>query len=165
MHKLKISILLLLAAVGVAMTGCHSIDDQRIPAAPVSIVFTNVGVWDKYGVAGALDTRRFIKEERVPAGFPYLESTYTGFGGVLLAADLMGNPVAYDLSCPVECRRDVRVAMVPGELYAECPVCHSTYSVFENYGYPLSGIAAERGYGLQRYNVHPSGADYYVITR
>lgn len=134
---------------------------------PVNIPFANVGIWNTYGVGGALETRRFIRsdKERVPADFPYTVSMYTGYGGVLLASDYNGNPVAYDLACPVECRRDVRVTLDEEMLAAVCPVCHSAYSIFENYGHPISGPAAEKGYGLTRYLVSPGLCDYYVITR
>lgn len=169
-HRLR----LCLGAVGTVIavlvmalsTGCDTIDNKRIPAVPVNIVFPTVATWDTYGVTGALDSRRFIltRTEREPRNFPFPATSATGFGGVLLACDYYGNPVAYDLACPVEQRADVRVA-VNKDHVAECPVCHSTYAVFENPGHPLSGIAAERGYGLQVYHVQPGRADYMVITR
>ena len=147
-------------------TACDTIDNDRIPAVPVNIIFSTVATWDTYGVTGALDSRRVIltRTEREPRNFPYPASSSTGFGGVLLVCDYYGNPVAYDLACPVEQRADVRVA-VNKDHVAECPVCHSTYAVFENQGHPLSGIAAERGYGLQVYHVQPGRADYMVVTR
>lgn len=154
--------------VAIMLTACDSVDSNRIPAMPVNIVFQTVGSWDYYGVSGALDTRRFIRtsKEQVPANFPYTVSTYTGFGGVLLCGDLYGNPVAYDLACPVECRADVRIQVDHDLNVAYCPTCGSTYAIFDNYGAPLSGLAAERGYGLQRYHVRGgTGSVYRVITR
>lgn len=150
-----------------SMCGCDRVDSDRLPAMPVNIVFQTVGVWDYYGVPGALETRRFIRtqKEQLPADFPYTVSTYTGFGGVLLCGDLYGNPVAYDLSCPVECRADVRIEVDRTGNVAYCPVCGSTYSIFENYGSPLSGLAAERGYGLQRYKVRMGANPYCLISR
>lgn len=146
---------------------CDSIDDKRLPAVPVNVTFNTPAMWNTYGVSGALDTRRFIltRFERVPHDFPYAATTSTGFGGILLVCDYYGNPLAYDLACPVEARSDVRVEVDNESLLAECPVCHSTYAIFENFGHPMSGIAAERGYGLQRYQVVPGRADYMVITR
>jgi hypothetical protein len=122
-------------------------------------------MWDTYGVGGALDTRRFIKADRVPANYPYAAGNYTGFGGVLLVCDYQGNAVAYDLACPVECKATVRVSVNTTSHIAECQTCHSTYDIFENYGYPLSGKAAEYGYGLRRYYVVSGSTDYRVITR
>lgn len=146
-----------------ATASCSHVDDTRVPNAPVNLVFRGQQSWDVYGVHGALDSRRFIKDLHEPAGFFYAVSDYTGFGGLLLVADYYGNPVVYDLCCPVECKRDIRV-FVNDSHEAECPVCHSTYAVFENFGTPLSGVAAERGFGLTRYRITASGADR-VITR
>lgn len=155
-----------LAAALLACAGCHTIDDDRIPPTAVYVPFNTIGEWQVYGVGGALDYRYFIKAERQPAGFPYTQLSQTGYGGVLLACDVNGQPVAYDLACPVECRSDVRIRVVSGESYAECPVCHSTYSVFSTpYGYPLSGRAAEMGWGLRIYSVAPGAMGEYMSVR
>lgn len=148
------------------VAGCHHIDDDRIPVMPVYIPFSSVGVWDLYGVSGAGQYRYFIKSEGKPSNYPYTATSATGFGGVLLMSDIHSQPVAYDLACPVECKATTRIAVDSDELIARCPVCGSTYDVITNYGYPLSGPAAERGYGLQRYNVSlATGTTYMVITR
>ena len=150
------------------VVACNRIDDNRIPPMNVNIVFTTDGMWSKYGVSGALDSRRFIKSfsDPVPADFPYTVATYTGFGGVLLVGDLYGNPLAYDLSCPYEAKSDVRVHIDAEHNDAVCDHCGSTYDVFGGGGRPLSGPSAERGYGLTRYRVLEGGAlNYRVIVR
>lgn len=154
------------AAFAVLSGGCHSIDDDRIPVAPVNIVFNTVADWNIYGVAGAMDHRSFIREKRVPSKFPYTASTYTGFGGVLLVCDVLGNPRAFDLSCPVEARQDVCVSIDEESTLACCPKCGSTYNVFSLMGHPESGPAADAGYGLRRYNVGPGrgGSAYMVVS-
>lgn len=148
-----------------ALCSCHSIDDKRIPSAPVNLIFNDAGVWNVYGIGGAMQSREFSLENRVPANFPYTASSYTGFGGLLLASDYYGNLVVYDLACPVECRRDVRVQIDHELNVAACPVCHSTYAVFENFGHPLSGLAADRGYGLTKYRIIPTATGGYQVTR
>lgn len=162
---LRFAGLLLLAASLSATVSCHHVDDDRIPSAPVNLVFRGQQMWDVYGVHGATEYRRFIKSERLPADFFYVAGDYTGFGGLLLCGDFFGNPVVYDLACPVECRGDVRVNVDNTSNIAVCPVCHSTYAIYENYGHPLSGIAAERGYGLKRYRIGQAAGADYVITR
>lgn len=142
--------------------GCDSLDDDRIPPAAVNISFPTVAEWNIYGVASALDHRSFIPEKHLPKGFYYTASTYCGFGGVLLVGDVMGNPMAYDLACPVECRSGVRVAINGETNLAECPQCHSTYDVFSLMGHPTSGEAAEKGYGLRRYRVSPGRGTVYM---
>lgn len=146
-------------------SACHTIDDDRIPVAPVDIVFNTVADWNIYGVAGAMDYRYFIRDLRKPSNYPYTAMTYTGFGGVLLVSDVMGNPQAYDLACPVEADKNVRVE-IDDEFLAHCPKCGSTYNVFSLLGHPVSGRATELGYGLRRYHVGPgrNGAAYMVVS-
>ncbi len=150
---------------GIAAISCQTVDDNRIPPAPVHISFATVGDWNIYGVAGALSARRFIKADRIPANFPYADVSATGFGGVLLVSDFDGGYRAYDLSCPVEAKRDVRIFVDEELSVGECPVCHSTYDVFR-FGNPLTGPAAEHGYALSRYRVtvNPSSTPYALIS-
>lgn len=163
---MRTPILSLLAgiAMGVALWSCSHIDD-RIPARQVNLVFHTVAEWDVYGVAGAYSHKRFIRDEREPASFPFTANTYTGFGGILLVSDPLGNPRAYDLACPVEVRADVRV-FINNEFLAECPECHSTYDVFSNFGAPVGDcVATHHHYGLRRYAVTAGlTGDYRVVT-
>ncbi|MCM1297374.1 MAG: hypothetical protein NC311_17690 [Muribaculaceae bacterium] len=155
----------LLAIAMLLMSSCHHLDDDRIPPAPVRIVFNTVSDWDIYGPPGAATSKSYIKSLRQPAIFPFTALTETGFGGVLLCCDVYGAPVAYDLSCPVEIRADVRIAVDEKELIARCPKCHSEYDVFSNYGNPISGPAADRGYGLRRYYVGAGPSGEYMIVK
>lgn len=123
------------AALTVAATlfsGCHSVDDDRIPPLPVYLAFTTVGMWDTYGVAGATFHRRFILTERlrVPENFPFTALSQTGYGGILLVSDILGDPQAYDLACPVEVRQDVRIRVDSEKMSPNVPSVarHTTYS-------------------------------------
>lgn len=166
MKRWQPSILTTVLTIIFLLPACHHIDDDRIPPAPVRITFNSVAEWNIYGTPGAAESRRFIKSQRIPANFPYTALTETGFGGVLLCGDVYGAPVAYDLACPVEMKSETRIIVDNDALNAYCPVCHSVYDIFSNYGHPVSGIASERGYGLQRYYVGagPAG-EYMVISR
>ena len=155
-------LLLVLLAAG----GCKHLDDDRIPPAPVHLAFNTVADWNKYGVAGALGSKRYIRSERVPADFPYTAMSQTGFGGLLIVGDILGAPRAYDLACPVECRADVRIAVDNETAKAYCPKCKSVYDVFTNYGQPLSGPALEYNYGLRKYYIGAgSQGEYMLVTR
>lgn len=148
------------------LAGCHRLDDQRIPPAPVRLQFYTVAEWTTYGVVGALSHKRYIKDQRIPSDFPYTALSQTGFGGLLLVGDILGAPRAYDLACPVECKSDVRIVVDDETLNACCPKCGSVYSIFSNYGQPISGPAAELGYGLQKYYVGAgSQGEYMIVTR
>lgn len=156
---------LCVAAISAMMSGCDTVDNKRLPAVPVQIVFSDPGGWITYGVSGAMQSRRFIRTLKVPADFPYTSTTFTGYGGVLLVSDVFGNPQAYDLACPVEGKADVRVEIDKETSVAKCPKCKSSYDVFANEGSPLSGDAARLGYGLTRYNVYHNPGVSYVIAR
>lgn len=158
-YRVVIGIVVLLLTLS-----CDKLDDDRIPPAPVRISFTTVGDWNTFGIGGALDSRIFIKENLEPAGYHYTALSATGFGGVIIVGDVNGTSAAYDLACPVERKRDVRIFVNKKEMVGECPECHSTYDIFSLGGYPLTGVAADKGYGLRRYNVGPGRSEYMIVT-
>ena len=150
---------------------CHEVDDERIPRMPVSNNLTGAGMWNSYGVSGTGIYRRFIIQERQPAGFPYAMGSATGFGGVLLIGGLdpftsePNVPLAYDLACPVERQPSVRVYIDAENLDAVCPECKSHYNVVTGGGSPLSGPALTGNvpYGLRRYQcLAGNGGGYYI---
>lgn len=151
------------------ITSCESVNDERIPPVAVYIDLSNQGTWDTYGVHGYGQNTRFIKQERIPANYPYSTLTYTGFGGVLLISGRSGDdynsPLAYDLACPVEAKNNVRLSIDRQTFEAYCPKCHSRFDVCENNGAPISGEALSRNYGLQRYKVNRAQMGGYIITR
>ncbi len=146
-----------------ALSGCHKVDDKRIPYAPVYIPFTTEGDWNTYGTNGATITNRFIKPKGIPSDYHYTDLAQTGFGGVLLAGSYDNSPRAYDLSCPVECRRDIIISVDEDRAAGVCHTCGSTYDIF-NMGGPLSGPAADHGDGLERYNVGPGANGIYMAV-
>lgn len=164
---------ILLWTVALMLCCCDSpLEKNRIPAFNVQINLGNPGMWNVYGVHGYGQAQYFIRQTGSPAGFPYTETTYTGFGGVLLIQGM--NPfeagevtaLAYDLACPVECQESIRVAVDPETLEAVCPVCGSHYDVTMGGGAPLSGpaLTGQVKYGLQAYKAWPQGGGF-VITR
>lgn len=147
-----------------AGTSCRNLDDDRIPPSPVNIAFINEAQWNTCGVTGAMDYRIFIRELRLPANYAYTAAACTGFGGVLLTCSVLGEPMAFDLACPVERSASTRLFINTDAMVAECPVCHSTYDVFSLPGHPLSGKAASEGFGLKCYSVGRGRVDYMVIS-
>lgn len=167
--RLRHAILSILAFV--TLTGCDSVDDDRIPSYPVSLTFENIGNWELYGISGAGQYRSFIytNTERIPADYPFKGLDRTGFGGLLLICDPNGEYLAYDLACPVEVKNDIRIYVDSDNSLAgiaKCPKCQSTYNLF-SYGAPASGEALKKKYGLQRYHVSvgSSTPPYAVVTR
>lgn len=162
-----------LATLLLALASCDTLVDDRIPAMPVNINLGGHGMWNTYGVSGYGQYNRFIlySNTRLPSGFPYTETSRTGFGGVLLISCVdpfsgdMG-PMAYDLACPVERKQTVRVEVDPENYEAFCPECGSRYNITERGGSPISGPALTSKYQLKRYNCIPAGDGMggYIIT-
>lgn len=156
-HRLPHCRLLLAVCLTVGAIGpsCESVDNHRIPAANVMLNFNTIGDWQVYGVSGAAQIRNFIRQTGEPAGFPYSVAEQTGYGGVMLVCDPLGDYIAYDLACPVEVKPDIRVAYDPTADKAgivKCPKCGSTYDIY-SHGAPLSGDALRLKYGLEEYRV------------
>ena len=167
----RIGLLCGLAAASL-LTACQQIDDDRIPRMPVNIEISDQGMWNIYGVSGFGSSRRFILGYglREPGGFPYNTQSSTGYGGVLLIEGqnvFSGSiePLAYDLSCPVERMPNDRVEVHPEMSYdAVCPTCGSHYNVVEAGGTPTEGPALDYGYALRRYSVYGTVNGGYIIT-
>jgi len=152
-------------AVVTLFASCHSVNDERIPPYSANLIFSDIAMWNRYGTPAALDHRRFILSERIPEDYPWRIGETTGFGGILLVGDINGAPRAYDLACPVECRADVRIVVDTEANNAYCPKCHSVYDIYSNYGQPLAGQAAERGYALTQYYVGAGSSAEYMVVR
>ncbi len=149
----------------VALASCTKISDNAVPSYPVNINLSTVGYWQTYGVTSPGMYKMFIKAERIPANYHYTARTYTGFGGVLLVSDIYtSTPMAYDLSCPVERRADVRIAIDEKNYDAVCSNCGSRFDVMGGWGAPVSGKALTQKVGMSRYSVVKSGAGYNIIN-
>lgn len=164
--------LLSLTAVFLLLTSCQELNDDRIPLFAVNIDLSNQGLWTSYGVANYGQYNYFILEDRLPPGFNYIYNSATGYGGILLINGfdpVLGDqgPLAYDMSCPVERQRNIRVWIVPdSETYeVECQECHSRYNVVEGIGAPLSEPALSLKYGLRKYRCLPTINGGYFITQ
>lgn len=170
----SISVVVLALVVILLSISCDRIDDERIPNYPVYIPLSDSGSWNVYGVSGFGSHKRFILSPalRMPSGFPYTQQSATGFGGVLLIGGMdpfSGTteiPLAYDLSCPVEAKSDVRVEVEGESYHAVCPVCGSVYDVTMGAGAPISGPSTDhtRKYGLRRYKCNATLNGGFIIT-
>ena len=95
-----------------------------------------------------------------------------GFGGILVINGMGVNTVnffAYDLSCPVEALRRVRVvpdnlgsstsSAVPTAVTATCPECGAIFNIANGSGRPQSGTK----YSLRSYRVIGNGGMQYTV--
>lgn len=150
---------------------CHQANDDRLPSMPVNIQIDTAGLWNTYGVFGYGMYRYFILYQGlvVPSDFTYKYGSATGYGGVLLiygqnpfTGDV--GPLAYDLSCPVERRPDIRIEMEDETLEAVCPDCGSRYNVVDAGGIAIDGPALKFNYAMTRYQCLATSSGGYVIT-
>lgn len=153
------------------LVSCNEVDDSTLPAVAVNVDLSNQGIWNTYGVHGYGEFQYFILAEgiREPEGFPYNSFSATGYGGILLICGqgFSGDvePLAYDLSCPVERLPYVRVYIDETTLDAVCPDCGSHYNVVEGNGGPRSGPAVTLQVALTPYSCYPTNLGGYYITR
>jgi hypothetical protein len=86
-----------------------------------------------------------------------------GFGGILVingrGENMLVNLFAYDLACPVEVDRNIRIA--PNDLgQAVCSHCGAVYMISNGSGAPLSG---SKNF-LRTYRVSPQQNDRYLVS-
>ncbi len=89
---------------------------------------------------------------------PRRAGEYVGYAGLLIFRNQEGQIFAYDLCCPKERSKTVKV--IPnsrGE--AVCPVCCSVYSIWTGFGNVVSGSSTLT---LQKYNVSNANPVYII---
>jgi len=148
MKKAFAAILLLLA-----MVSCNDTDinvDSPVPRYTVNLT-VNIMI-----DAPILDTQGgyFVITE------PRKYGEYLGFGGIVIFHGFDGRFYAYDVCCPYECKREIRVEPSMAGI-ATCPVCGSEYDI--GFG---SGQATKlpSKYPLRRYTTVVSGYNIRVTN-
>ncbi|MBQ3958898.1 MAG: hypothetical protein II592_01555 [Muribaculaceae bacterium] len=161
--------LILIVTCLLMVAACNKVDNRVVPNYMVRIDLGTYALWTTYGVEGVGEYNIFNREKRLPSNFAYTANTYTGYGGVLLIKGLdiatsTYEPLAYDLSCPVENRADVMLSIDPANFEAVCSKCQSHYNVLTGAGGPVSGTALSQHVGLRAYKVRASVNGGYLIT-
>lgn len=83
-----------------------------------------------------------------------------GFSGVLVYTDFDGKYCAFDLCCPYEAQRDIKIT--PNENgEAVCQKCGSVFSIAYGIGNPVSGPAKQP---LKRYKTFVQGDMLYITN-
>ena len=103
---------------------------------------------------------------------PRLELDRLGFGGILVINGMGENFVnlyAFDLACPVEAQRNIRVvpdnlsssaSAVQTAITATCPKCGAVFLIANGSGAPQSGTK----YFLKSYRISGYGTQYTVVN-
>ncbi|GHT20138.1 hypothetical protein FACS189429_8270 [Bacteroidia bacterium] len=91
---------------------------------------------------GDYNTFRGSKGEHLTFTTPRLATDRLGFGGILVCTNYLGEYCAFDLACPYEAERDVRVR--PDGLVAVCDKCGSQFDLWETaFGVPTKEPATD----------------------
>lgn len=90
---------------------------------------------------------------------PNKHGQYIGYGGLLICYGLDGVYYAFDLCCPHEHQREIRVKA--DMIFATCPECGSQFDMGFGTGFCNKG---ESKYPLKRYTVTLVG-DYLRVTQ
>ncbi len=142
--KVKNYIFVLLLVLSVA---CSNPYQSPIPDVPVEISLNMLSYDPTFG--GVIDdTLVFVHPRAYP---PF----HVGYGGVLVVVGLDTESTfntrffSYDLSCPYEAKRDVRVYTIPDNPgHVRCRECGSEFYVRDGWGRVSKGPSK---YGLKRY--------------
>ena len=136
-----------------SLSACDDEIASPIPYAPVNLVLHLNG--EDSRLNGSLS---FIEYTR-----PRTETDRLGFGGILVINGLGEGTInlfAYDLACPNEADRNVRIRPQDTGLRAICPKCNAVYNIANGWGSPESGSK----HRLKRYNVFPISETQYRVV-
>ena len=114
--------------------------------------FNPIGNWE---VSFTIDLRFVDDDLFAPSSaktitVPRKATDRLGYGGLILSQDVHGQFRAFDLACPHEALRDVKVEL--DGILVKCPKCGSVYDLSQGFGNRMSG---KSDYDLKRYEVTP----------
>lgn len=144
----------------VSFSSCGNDSDSPVPDYAVAL---NLNLTTLYPTFKGSINDTLVFDKYGPDSTKYLSYHYyyLGYSGVLVYTDLSGNYLAFDLCCPYEVDKHVRV--YPQEDgTAVCPKCGSTFILY--YGGQVS--KGPSIYPLKQYQVNYSSTvsgDYLII--
>lgn len=142
----------------VVFTACETNYRSPIPNYPVGLRVDLTGPYNNFKNS----SNQFLLFEKPP-----LTTDRVGYGGIMLYSGLMpddyGNTVyyAFDMACPHEAKRTVKVYPVQDSLpgIVRCEECGSEFNVAYGFGDPVKGPATKL---LKRYRVRLAGEMLFV---
>lgn len=135
-----ITVILLFLVVSFA---CDREEYSNIPYAQVSYTLFEKDIHDLAGIPSALVvTKARNQSDRI------------GYGGLLIVHGTQGDYFAFDLSCPVEAKRDVKLTVDDSNIIATCPSCGAEYNIETRSGFAVKGSK----YNLTPYDVVVTGS-------
>lgn len=125
---------LLICACVFALTGCK--DDIYQSSIPDVSVHLELNLVSQYPLFANSVNEYILFTE------PRYVTDRIGYGGVIVYSTFEGKYVAFDLACPVEVKRDIRVEP-DGSGFMTCPSCGEVYDISFGLGYPTKGVSRE----------------------
>lgn len=150
--------IILFVFIAFMINGCDDSYDSPIPLYPVSMQLNLSTQYPNFKTTNqylTFTTRRY-------------EVDRVGFGGILVYCGLpddYGNPAyyAYDMACPYEVKKDIRVKPVTDDIgKVKCEECGSVFDV-NSAGIPLSGPANTERKVLRKYKTTLSNDILYIF--
>lgn len=127
---------------------CTKIHESNIPYVPVYLII-DLRFQDK-DLVGLLHYKEITKKR--------VDGERTGYSGVLVVCGYNNMYYAYDLCCPNEASRNIKI--VPDNTgHAKCPTCGTIYDTAYGSGTPTEGPSE---YGLRRYSISSSGQEFII---
>lgn len=147
MKQIKITIL---AIILTSLSGCYDNVISSIPDYPVHL---QLNLTTTYPTFKNSINQYLLFEKRI------FETDAIGFGGIIVYTGFDGAYYAFDMACPHEAKREIKV--YPNDLgQAVCKECGTVYDMSYGIGNPTSGPAEET---LKRYRTSLSGDVLYVL--
>ncbi len=159
LYRLRLFLAFLIMAI---WSGCDDNNVSPIPLYPVSL---KLNLTSTYPTFKNSIHQFLLFEKRINV------NDMIGYGGILVFSGIdpdSGNTIyyAFDMACPYEVKRDVRVYPIKDGLgQVKCEKCGSVYNVFSGSGYPEpnSGPAAGPDVKiLRRYNTSLSNDVLFI---
>lgn len=138
------------------VTGCQNeIYDNPIPDCSVSL---------SLDLLGQYPTFRNSYNQYLMFTEPRYITDRIGYGGILVYTTLEGQYTAYDLACPVEVKKAVRVQPVEDEGigHFKCAGCGEVYDLSYGFGVPTKGISK---YPMKQYKTMIVGNNLKVYLK
>lgn len=133
-----------------SIISCSKIVESSVPNAPV-FFHLDLRFADK-DLVGAYNYKTFTSGRE--------SGEAVGYGGLLIFCGVENQYYAFDLSCPHEASRTIRVE--PNDIgQAKCPKCGTVFDLTYGIGNPVEGIAETT---LRRYSVTTSGQQLVVTN-
>lgn len=145
----------------IAVLGCVSCNDNTISSIPDFPVYMSLDLNTTYpNLKENPNEYQLFEKKRIV-------TDRIGFGGILVYCSFNNDfeYYAFDMACPYEAKRDIRVYPNDNIGQVVCEKCGSVYDVSMNFGNPISGPANESKKILKRYRAALTGNNILVITR